>query len=485
MSRKITRAVVVAVIMLVTAASQAGAVKRLPEALARSQTGAAVNQLPEVIAFDFSLNGAWTVNPSTPLAENPIFADDGVRVGPMEWAPGGQMLGLSYTYGADGSVPYEHGIKVVDRRGRVIGTFLNGADSNFSFFGSWSPDLTKVSYACWMYEHGYTVPVNEVCILDLKTGQGRLLTDPNDYILAENGTGSTSWAPDGKSILWDGGPVVECYGTEQCSSNEIVSVDAKSGDLTQLTHYGLGPGYNFHVYGPSWSPDGQRIAFWDNGDHIHVMNADGGGDHVILGPEGVENESMRDPSWSPDGKKIVFSWSGHGAAAGNNDVFAMNPDGSGPYMHLTNTPDDDLFPTWAPAAPACTKMGTFGDDTIYGGDGNDVICALGGDDKVYGKGGADLIFGGAGNDIIVGAAGNDILEGEAGRDTISGGGDNDSLKGEAGNDTLTGGGGKDTLRGGDDEDILKANDGVPSEIVDGGPDQDQCTADETDTLKSC
>jgi Ca2+-binding RTX toxin-like protein len=73
---------------------------------------------------------------------------------------------------------------------------------------------------------------------------------------------------------------------------------------------------------------------------------------------------------------------------------------------------------------------TYGNVTIYGGEGNDILWANVGNDTIYGSGG---------NDIIDGGPGNDTLEGNADHDQIFGGAGNDILRGGDGDDILFGG----------------------------------------------
>ncbi|MCY4085479.1 MAG: hypothetical protein OXG37_00975 [Actinomycetia bacterium] len=79
------------------------------------------------------------------------------------------------------------------------------------------------------------------------------------------------------------------------------------------------------------------------------------------------------------------------------------------------------WPASAAAVPACTIVGTDGDDRLVGTDGDDVICELGGDDTLYGDPGNDVLYGGAGADALSGNAGTDTLFGGPGADSLSGG----------------------------------------------------------------
>lgn len=98
------------------------------------------------------------------------------------------------------------------------------------------------------------------------------------------------------------------------------------------------PGNNF---GPSWSPDGQRIAFssWSGQSDIYVINADGTNPIRLTRHPGDEGE----PRWSPDGQHIAFGrmlWR-------NSEVFVMDPDG-GNLRNLTNHQAPDTSPSWSP-----------------------------------------------------------------------------------------------------------------------------------------
>ena len=73
---------------------------------------------------------------------------------------------------------------------------------------------------------------------------------------------------------------------------------------------------------PSWSPDGDRIAFVSTRDrnhqHIFVMDSDGRNLTQL-----TEEGANKDPAWSPDGRRIAFN---HHKGE-DMDIYAMDPDG--------------------------------------------------------------------------------------------------------------------------------------------------------------
>ena len=91
---------------------------------------------------------------------------------------------------------------------------------------------------------------------------------------------------------------------------------------------------------PSWSPDGDRIAFASDRtgrtNHIFTMDSDGG-NLVKL----TEVGGSRDPAWSPDGKKIAYTRS-----RGGYQLWVMDADG-GNQASLTQI-GKNLHPAWSP-----------------------------------------------------------------------------------------------------------------------------------------
>ena len=98
--------------------------------------------------------------------------------------------------------------------------------------------------------------------------------------------------------------------------------------------------------GPSFSPDGSKIAFFSDRDgdyEIYVMNADGSNQTRLTNNPAVDAKA----SFSPDGSKIAFNSSRDGSArpsrsspenpsgVTNFEIYVMDADGSN-QTRLTN-----------------------------------------------------------------------------------------------------------------------------------------------------
>lgn len=125
---------------------------------------------------------------------------------------------------------------------------------------------------------------------------------------------------------------------------DILRVDEfKTGTLTPLYTSEFGGG----VSGPTWSPDGQRVAFVlmlkDQATFsIDVVNADGTGLTQIRGdPKGEQYRGGA--SWSKQ-NVLAFAEDLNGASS----IWKMNTDGSG-AVDLSNSPSaQDSAPVWSP-----------------------------------------------------------------------------------------------------------------------------------------
>ncbi len=124
------------------------------------------------------------------------------------------------------------------------------------------------------------------------------------------------------------------YAEKKLTYNHLWLYDVETGEKTQITDD------EFDDSGPEWSPDGRWIAFTSNrtgtqmGDPARSDNSDiyvvpaGGGDPRRLttnpGPD-------RGPSWSPDGTRIAYTGSlQENSGASQNDVWVVGVSGGEP-----------------------------------------------------------------------------------------------------------------------------------------------------------
>lgn len=136
---------------------------------------------------------------------------------------------------------------------------------------------------------------------------------------------------------------------------------------------------------PTWSPDGQHIAFarYPTGTtnrkaELRVIEADGTDERVVATDE---RETFPHPAWSPDGRQLAFS---RGADQdGNLSVWRMNADGSD-QRRVTTVPDGvgHVVQDWrvlsTSTASACPPgaVPDAGFDDVSGAHADAVDCAV-------------------------------------------------------------------------------------------------------------
>jgi TolB protein len=148
----------------------------------------------------------------------------------------------------------------------------------------------------------------------------------NPVRVARDVTGGAVWSPDEQQIAyWQAS-------RRGSPGNKIYVVRQDGSGRRLLTKTGLSP---------SWSPDGQRIAFtsWrDRNWEIYVMNAGGGKHRNLTRNAGLDSN----PVWSPDGRRIAFG----SERDGNLEIYVMNADGSH-QRNVTRNDGDDAWPVWS------------------------------------------------------------------------------------------------------------------------------------------
>ncbi len=199
-------------------------------------------------------------------------------------------------------------------------------------------------------------------------GTGLTLVTPTPVSLA-TATGGRAWerykfSPDGRELLiattsgmtiartdgsgasqLDVGMLAEEPTYRPPDSNEILFIgrgartglfvlDRSTNQTRQIVN--MEPG--FDLAGPSWSPDGSKVAYWTWGNttdglsaKTHVVNADGTGDREIPSPVGAVWNAHA--TWSNDGTRLFLA---QGFTRGEDDVrgWVVPADGSGVGMQI-------------------------------------------------------------------------------------------------------------------------------------------------------
>jgi len=143
---------------------------------------------------------------------------------------------------------------------------------------------------------------------------------------APNGAWHPEWSPDGTRIA------VTAFQEER--SIWVLNADGSGAQQIATAD---------NVSRPGWSPDGTQIAYaadTAHGSTIHVVNADGSGDHTVGST--LTGRDYFSVSFSPDGTKLLYD-AGTDVGFG---IFVMNADGSG--AEEISATGHDYDPSWSP-----------------------------------------------------------------------------------------------------------------------------------------
>ena len=224
--------------------------------------------------------------------------------------------------GQEGTLGIEDGVLIRDVDGGDPRFLPLPPDAQASGL-SWSPDGSAVVVAgcrpcnntlypdqtptAVQHSHLFIVPVDGSAVRELLDDTRAVFVSP-------------AWSPDGSTIALtrsecppDKNPPW-CYGgTNFSNTNTIVSLRVADGRQAVLAEV---------LAAPVWSPDGERIAFWDESfDERGTFVMDSNGGHLAKVTDG------RLRGWSPDSEWLLFA-----SPNGCCELWIVRPDGGEPRL---------------------------------------------------------------------------------------------------------------------------------------------------------
>ena len=182
-------------------------------------------------------------------------------------------------------------------------------------------------------------------------------------------------------------------------------------------------------------------------EDIYTMNPDGTGDTNLTQNYSMPNwsplgEAKDNPEWSPDGTQITFM----SRRSGQEDIWVVDAPPTTPSAPVALLPLSLGAKTaWAASEPRNLTPG--GRLEAYSPDWGTAPPSVGTSCTIKGTSGVDVLRGGSGTDTIEGGSGADELYGGDGADSLH------AADGVRGNDASSGGPGADSCKGdrGDDK----------------------------------
>lgn len=341
------RSVLVAVVLALLIATGSHPVRSMPVSNATNGRIAfaqqATNNCPSLFTVDFDGSDLWEIVDDCPdVAADPAWNPSADKLALASATPGGPY---------DPPAPRDIFTSDYDATDRIN---VTGPDNIADDDPVWSPAGDMIAFA----RGSQGADSSNIFLLDLELATKTNMTNNAEFTTADH----PDWSPTGNQIVYDskGAPNWDLWMVQAQAPFNKESVTSTD---------------NLHERWPTFSPDGQLIAFArasSSGSEdydIYVMNADGTGTPIQLTSNSVDDIQ---PTWSPDGRHIAFTQGcDAAAAAGGATDDCLGNDGPKPAdvyrveLNETNTgtvgapvvvaggPGAQFDPDWGVPCDAC------------------------------------------------------------------------------------------------------------------------------------
>ncbi|HEV8574715.1 MAG TPA: hypothetical protein VGR43_08410 [Dehalococcoidia bacterium] len=271
---------------------------------------------PDIYIMDADGSGSTQLTDDPGLDDESDLSPDGSRVAFFSGREGNAYI---YIVSADGS----------DLRRITEGM---GGDVS----PRWSPDGSRIAFS-----RSGTLMVMNADGSDQKT-----IMEPQPAATAEPcraGSFVGSWAPAGDRIVYYSAAVVQ---DAKQTRYWVCAINADGSGMEVLVGE---PAGGLHAE-PYWSPDGDKIAYRDDGGSDCTSAAGCNFDIFVLDLSTGEKTNVTDhplydiePGWSPDGEWVIFASNREDP---NFDLYVVHPDGTGLQRVLSDPDSKDSYPSW-------------------------------------------------------------------------------------------------------------------------------------------
>jgi Tol biopolymer transport system component len=213
---------------------------------------------------------------------------------------------------------------------------------------AFSPDGQKIAYTSGGQQPSNPEGDQEVYVMNASDGSGQTNLTNNGNLVADV---EPSFSPDGQKIAYTSdGP----QDSNPVGGVEVYVMNASDGsNQMNLTNNG----WDTSDSAPTFSPDGQKVLYESQG--LQTSNPQGDSEaYAMSASDGTGKKNLTNngagvddfgADFSPDGQKVVYQSYGEQTSnpEGDSEAYAMNAlDGTG-KKNLTNNAAYDAYPEWS------------------------------------------------------------------------------------------------------------------------------------------